>query len=218
VKYVALIGLVAACRGGEPAPEEPDIDGPPPMAIDAARPDVPHVDKSGDCVGTFGNDLVDGFFRFDATVIAIVPPGSSCPRPNNDHIILEIRMNGDAYRMVAAVESSFGNPDMAIAERDAPLVGPPWQEGAHSGISFDYVNDLGLHRLDFLPTPKDEMIDRLTFPIDVGARVSVFAHVEQADDSAHLVHRNGSGQDGAIVIHPDTTPRYLALRFDNQLF
>jgi hypothetical protein len=220
VRAVVCAALLAtACRGGQPAADDDDDDDidAPPAAVDV-RPDVPHVDKSQGCVGTFGNQLVDGFYRLDAIMVAVVPPGSNCPRPNDSHIILEIRIAGDVYRMVAAVESQVGNPDMALAERDAPLVGPAWSEGVHAGVAFDYVANLGLHRLDFAPTPAPELIDRLTFPIEIGGKVSVFATVEQADDSAHLVHRNGSSRDGAIVLSPDTAPHYMLLRFDNQLF
>ena len=39
-----------------------------------------------------------------------------------------------------------------------------------------------------------------------------------AADSAHLIHRNQSNKDGAIVFGADTSPHYFLLRFDNQLF
>jgi hypothetical protein len=208
------IALFACTRSSEPIdPETPDA---PVTAIDA-RPDS-GIDKSGPCVDTFGNNLTDGVGRLDATVIAVVPPGSDCPRPNSTHLILEVRQGGEAYRMVTAVRSSVGNPDMALAERDAPLTGPAWEEGWHLGVTLDYVNDLGVHRLDFNPMPMPELVDAITAPIELGARVSIYATVEDQHDSAHLIHRNFTNADGAIVVRADTAPHYLLLRFDNQLF
>ncbi len=77
---------------------------------------------------------------------------------------------------------------------------------------------MGLHRLDFTPTDEANLVYRITDQLTIGAHVSVFASVENSDSSAHLVHRNQSNEDGAIVIDPDTNPHYLMLRFDDQLF
>ncbi len=178
-----------------------------------------HLDKSAGCVSNFGNALTNGYGRLDGTVVAVLAPGNtSCPRPNNDHLILEVRMGGAVYRLVAAVESSFGEPKMAFASKAAPLAGPAWSDGWHPDLDFDYVTHLGLHRLDFAPMPIFDLADALTGPIVPGAKISVFATVENSDDSAHLIHRNEINQDGAFVIDPDGSPTYLVTRFDNQLF
>jgi len=212
---MCAIALLVGCRPAEPASQDAGIvdDVDAKVRLDGG------IDKSAPCVGNFGQDLTNGFGRLDATVIAVVPPGSTtCPRPNSTHLILEVRQGGEAYRMVAAVESSSGNPVMAFAERDAVLAGPPWAEGWHVGVTFDYVNTLGVHRLDFAPKPMEELADVITDQLELGARVSIFATVEDQPDSAHLIHRNFTGADGAIVIRADTAPHYLLLRFDNQLF
>jgi hypothetical protein len=206
----AVILIVAACRSTDAA--SPDA------LVGDGAPDA-FVDKAAPCTDMFGTDLVDGFHRVDATVLAVVPPGHpTCPFGNATHLILEVNVHGSTYRMVTAVESSIGDPVMALAERDAPLAGPPWEEGLHTGVPFDYVDTLGLHRLDFTPTPRPELVASVTAHLRLGARVSVFATVEDRVDSAHLIHRNGSDTDGAIVIDADTQPHYLLLRFDNQLF
>ncbi len=189
-------------------PADSSIDAP----IDA-------LDKSAPCVGVFGQDLADGFGRFDGTVVAVVPPGDeACPHPNASHLILEASAGANVYRMVVATISTVGDPDMALAERDSPLVGPPWQEGWHLDAQLDFALTLGLHRADFTPTPQAALVDAITSQLELGAHVSVFATVEGQPDSAHLIHRNHSNADGAIVIRPDTAPHYLMLRFDNQLF
>jgi hypothetical protein len=185
---------------------------------DGARPDAP-VDKSIGCVATFGQDLTNGFGRLDGTLVAVVPPtNTSCPAVNSTHLVLEIRANGNVYRIVAAVSSTIGNPVMALAERDATLEGPVWTEGWNLGIAFDFVNTLGLHRLDFTPTPEPQLIAAITAKLVIGAKVSVFGTVENEPDSAHLIHRNAPDEDGGIIINPDNSPHYMLMRFDNQLF
>jgi len=216
VRYASLLLLVGCTR----ASESPATDGTPPPDDGPLPPDAPFVDKAGPCVGSFGQDLPDGFGRMDGTVVAVVPPlHPTCPASNDDHLILEIRQNGKVYRMVAAVVSTVGNPDMAFIDKPAALPAPAWSEGWHPGVSFDYVTDLGLHRLDFTPRPLNDLVYSLNARLELGARVSVYGTVENDPASAHLIHRTGnSATDGAIVIDPDTAPRYLALRFDNQLF
>lgn len=206
--------LLAACGGSSAMPQDPD--GAP---ADTIPPDVMHLDKSAGCVGTFGNALTDGHGRLDGIVVAVLAPGNTtCPRPNDDHLILEVRMGGDVYRMVAAMESTVGNPNMAFVDKPAALAGPAWSDGWHLGAALDFVADLGLHRADFTPMPMFDLADAVTAPIAIGAKISVFATVENARDSAHLIHRNFAGEDGAIVVDPEGSPRYLVTRFDNQLF
>jgi hypothetical protein len=209
--------VVALCVFGSGCRDASDLLPPDASTIDAA-PDA--VDNEAGCVSEFGQDMANGFGRFDGTLVAVVPPGSFCPRPNATHIILEVRANEQVYRMVAAVMSSRGVPTMALAERDAALVGPAWSEGWHVGTeyTFDYVDNMNLHRLDFMPLMKDDMVDAIDRKMIVGGKVSVFATVEDQPDSAHLVHRNTHGQDGAIIVNADGSPHYLMLRFDNQLF
>ncbi|MGE3458530.1 MAG: hypothetical protein AB7O24_25655 [Kofleriaceae bacterium] len=198
--------LLGACRSG--ADVQPDA----PVSIDA-------TDKAAPCVATFGQDLTDGFGRLDGTVVAVLAPGNqTCPRPNSTHLIIEVAASGQVYRMVVSTKSTSGHPVMALAERDAALAGPAWQDGWHTGIPFDYVTTLGLHREDFTATPQAELASAITSRLELGARVSVFGTVEGQPDSAHLIHRNAAEADGAIVINPDTSPHYMLLRFDNQLF
>jgi len=215
----ALLFLLIGCRGGAGPGPDPVIDST--SGSDAPLPpDAPFVDKADPCVGSFGQDLPDGFGRMDGTIVAVVPPGHpTCPASNDDHLILEVRQGGHVYRIVTAVISTVGNPDMAFIDHAAPLAGPAWSEGWHPGINFDFVTDLGLHRLDFAPRTENDLVYSLNQRLELGAKVSVFATVENDPASAHLVHRTGdSATDGAIVIDPDTAPHYLAMRFDNQLF
>jgi hypothetical protein len=210
---IALLGL-AACEGGK----RPPADAQEAVVIaDATRADS-SIDKISSCVDDFGDELVEGFFRIDGEVVAVLPPFAACPRSNDDHLIVQIRTGTGVYRVVAATESKVGVPTMALHERAAALVGPPWAPGVHAGVPFDFVTTFDLHRLDFTPTPPQAMVDTLYDAIDVGSHISVFATVENSRDSAHLVHRNQRDRDGAIIVNADSAPRYFLLRFDNQLF
>jgi hypothetical protein len=180
------------------------------------------VDKSAPCVGTFGSALTAAFGRLDGTVIAVLPPNDqTCPDPNSTHLIIEVMMGGAAYRMVVDVISTDGSADL-LDEVDAPLAGGPWQDGWHDSAVLDYVSTLAVHSTSFVSTPEASLVGKITSEIDLGAHISVFATSGGAADepnSAHLVHRNVTGQDGAIVIGPDSTlPHYLLLSLSDQTF
>lgn len=211
----ALLFVLVACRGGGSDTPDPDSA----LPSDGPAPDVMHLDKSAGCVGNFGNALTDGHGRLDGTVVAVLAPANTtCEGANDDHLVLEVRMGGDVYRMVMAMESTVGNPNMAFKDKAAALKGPAWSDGWHVGAALDFVADVGVHRADFTEMPMFDLADAVTGPINIGAKISVFATVENATNSAHLIHRNFAGEDGAIVVNPDTSPRYLMTRFDNQLF
>ncbi|MBA3541694.1 MAG: hypothetical protein H0T79_18920, partial [Deltaproteobacteria bacterium] len=122
--------------------------------------------------------------------------------------------------MVVATESNQGAPDVLLHELDAPLVGPAWSEGWHTGIALDYGVTLGTHADAFVATPPATLVPAITDQLTLGAHISVFASSgDTASSSAHLIHRNGSSEDGAIVIDPDgPTPHYLLMRYDEQIF
>ena len=66
---------------------------------------------------------------------------------------------------------------------------------------------------------EDDLVHAITDELELGARISVFATAGSTEpDSAHLVHRNATNADGAIVVNPDTAPHYLLMRFDEQSF
>jgi hypothetical protein len=84
-KLVAVVVLAAACSDGG-AMSTPDL---------APAPDLTVVDKAATCASSFGNALTAAFGRLDGTVRAVVPPAHpTCPRPNSDHLILEVDSGG----------------------------------------------------------------------------------------------------------------------------
>ena len=167
-------------------------------ALDAAAPDA--LDKAATCASTFGSALTDAFGRIDGTVLAVVPPNlQTCAQPNRTHLVLQVSMQGAAYRMVLNVDA-----EVSTRELDAPLAGPAWSDGWHTDAPLDYVTTLGAHSGDF--TKAADPVALVTDQLELGARVSVYATSTGGTkaDSAHLVHRNATNADGAIVIAPDT--------------
>jgi hypothetical protein len=189
-----------------------------------ASTDAPiDANKAAGCVGTFGTSLPAGFVRIDGTVLAVIDPGTeSCPRPNRDHVILEVQMAGAAYRVVINVQSTVTgvDPDVLFADHAAKLPDPAWADGFHTGVTLDYFKSFGLHSdsPEFVKHPMAELVSMVVGEIDVGTKVSVYASGD-GGDSVHLVHRNGHDDDGAIVIDPaGTSPHFMLFHFANQTF
>ena len=182
------------------------------------------VDKSAPCATTFGSALTNAFGRLDGTVLAIVPPNDqACALPNSTHLVIQVTIAGVAYRMVVDVVSDqlseAGSDDDLLYEINAPLAAGPWSEGWHPGVALDYVTTLAVHSTSFAPIAEGALVDRITSEIALGAHISVFATSDGEPNSAHLVHRNATNADGAIVIGPDSTnPHYILLRFSEQSF
>src|SRR5690606_6596032 len=97
---------------------------------------------------------------------------------------------------------------------------PAFSEGWHTDASLDYVDILGVHNDDFSPSPMDELVTKIDDELVIGAPVSVYAiSGRNRPESAHLVHRNSrQGEDGAIVVSPTTSPKFLLFHFDGQVF
>jgi len=181
------------------------------------------IDKAANCVSSeaeLGVSLTDGFGRLDGTVLAVVKPSDTqCYLPNSDHLVLQVLWAGEAYRMVVNVQSSFGDPDVFYLVTPNVPAGAPWQEGWHPGATLDYVADLGLSSGDFSQLALAPLSDAIADEITLGQKVSVYALVEGFPSSAHQIHRNGGGEDGAIVLDPDSpSPRALVFHFANQTF
>jgi hypothetical protein len=206
----ALLILLVACRTSSSSGPQPD---------GAAR-DAPidSSDKAEACASTFGDSLTDAFGRLDGTILAVVPPGNkTCTAPNATHVVLQVTMGGAAYRMVVNVLSTSSDPHVWLGETSAPLAGGPWSEGWHPDVELDYVTTLGVTKSSFTEANQLEAVRRLDAALTIGAQVSVYA-TSSGGASAHLVHRNLTNADGAIVVDPDTAPRYLLSAFPQQVF
>jgi hypothetical protein len=205
-----------AGAGGEAAASDA------PAASSDASPDTSDasVDKSAPCVSSFGQAIGSvGFARFDGKVVAILAPGNkTCPAPNSTHLVLELALSGAVYRMVVDVDDVAATGTIHSRTITHTMVGGPWQDGWHA-VALDYVTDLGQNATDFASTPTAGAVEAITNALDLGAHVSVFATAQGENDSAHLVHRNLTKQDGAIVLDVDAaTPTWLLFSFSDQSF
>jgi hypothetical protein len=176
----------------------------------------PSVDKSQGCADTFGDGLTATFGRLDGTVHAVVKPTDThCTLFNDDHLVVQVAMNGAIYRMVVNIDN-IGYLNIAGA-----LVGEAWSEGWHEAAVLDYPADLGVTANEFTTTDLTTLANTVTDAITVGDPISVFAESSGGTfaSSAHLIHRNNGKSDGALVLDPTSSaPRYLLFRFDNQVF
>jgi hypothetical protein len=180
--------------------------------------------KDANCASTFGDALTDAFGRVDGTVVAIVEPGNSrCAKPNSDHVIVQVELDGAVYRMVVNVLSSGEDSRIQLLQTEAPLPAPAFSEGWHTGLSLDYPTDLGISSTDsgWESLEMEAAAARISDSIVIGAPIAVYASSSGGSyaDSTHLIHRNGDGRDGALVLSPTaTSSTWLLFRFADQDF
>lgn len=208
----ALALAVAACGGADASAPDAPVDG---VDVDAG--------KDAACAASFGSALTNAFGRVDGTVVAVVAPGNQrCAMPNSDHVIVQVELGGAVYRMVVNVQSTGADPNIRVRGATAPLPGPAFAPGWHPGLTLDYATDLAIHSgagwdaLDLAAATA-----RIVDPITVGAPIAVYATSSGGTyaHSAHLVHRNGSGHDGALVLDPPgPSPTWLLFIFADQTF
>jgi hypothetical protein len=189
---------------------------------------------AGTCASTFGDQLTAGFGRIDGTVYAVQKPSDTqCTLPNSDHVIIQVLMNGAVYRLVTNVKSDRPPPSRSADRRSrdvrvqmlvkdgVPLPAPAFAEGWHTGddVWIDYVRHFGVHAEEFTPQDMAPLVDDIASRIHVGDPISIYGQSgEGRPESAHLIHRNGHGKDGAIVLSPTTSPTYLLFHFAEQHF
>jgi hypothetical protein len=238
LRFVLALGAVAtvlaACSssststspstdaGGPGEDASPTTDGG--AGVDAspsdAAPDAPVI--TGKCADTFGSALTEGFGRLDGVVYAVQKPSDTqCVMPNSDHVVLQVLWNGAVYRMVVNVQGSGADTQVRFGAFPRALPAPAFAEGWHAGVALDYVTTLGVHSTDaaFAPSTANDLVAAIAKEIAPGDPVSVYATSGAGrPESAHLVHRNVTNQDGAIVVSPRTSPKLLLFHFANQTF
>jgi outer membrane protein assembly factor BamB len=177
-----------------------------------------HCQVKGECVQSFGGNLAETFGRLDGYLHwVVVPDNYECPNDDN-HVRLQIRMNNQYYDVPVNIEST-GAFDPRVYHYDlyADLHGGAWNEGWHtSGISLDYVDDLGVSSDDFVPATLEELVALFEDEIIAGNPVSIF--MESFGSGGHDIHRNDYFSDGAIVTDPLGNPHYYLFKFADQVF
>jgi hypothetical protein len=217
--FLALLLTLAGCNTTPVPVEDAGVEAP-----DAGEPDAGQVDaghKADACAATFGAAFTNAFGRADGTVVAVVPPAWQCPLPNGDHLVIQVSIDGGVQRLVVNLQSSFGDPNLRVRTITAPLPAPEYSEGWHPGLALDYPS-LGLHSdggWDALTL--EQVATRVYDAVPLGAPLSVYATSSGGSlaASAHLVHRNGLQNDGAIIVDPmGAQPTWLLFHFANQTF
>ena len=177
--------------------------------------------KAVNCATSFGAELTNSFGRVDGTLLAVIPPNyQGCAQPNSTHAVVQVMVDGSAYRMVVNVLSTSNQPMVYLGETDAALAGGAWAEGWHPGYQLDYTTTLGVTKSQFTLADEATAANRVYDMLTLGDHISVFATSggpPQAD-SAHDIHFYAKDADGAIVLNPETAPHYLLTAFDDSNF
>lgn len=177
------------------------------------RADIGCDEKAAMCASEFGALFTNSNGRADGTLLAVVrPTDTQCTLFNDDHVVVQLLIDGQAQRLVVAVD------DVATASVEAPLVGPAYAEGWHEDVTLDYPGDLGLAPTDLTSVSLDQAVDFICSAMTLGAPVSIYAYSDGTQpSSAHQIHRNDNYPDGAIVVDPTgPAPTYLVFRYNNQ--
>lgn len=233
---LVAVALLGACAPSVSGPQDASVEDAARVTSDAgAAPDESAALRDGGgaegggsdagdgvCASTFGSALTASFGRIDATVRAIVRPGvDGCGPVNGTHLVLQLDLQGATYRAVINVESSRGD-DRRVRMRTVShaLPAPAFSLGWHPGVEVDYVALLGTHTADFTPYAASDLVTEVLRNVRVGDRVAVYATSgEGRPDSVHLVHRNGSNHDGALVLAPESaSPTWVLFHFADQMF
>lgn len=191
-------------------------------AVDAgASTDADAGPEAPRCTTRFGKAITEEFGRLDGTVRAVVAPGDfTCPG-DDDHVIVQVDAAGATYAIWINVQSNLASdPDVRFRQQTADdLPGPSWSPGWHpSPGGLDYALDLGAHAASLSPMTKAQLSAAIVQRVRPGARVSVFADGFATADGAHKVHRNGGGEDGALVVDPTGARTFLLFAFAGQSF
>jgi hypothetical protein len=195
----------------------------------AGSPDAattsPDAGGSGDgtptrrpCTNTFGSAMNTTFGRLDGFLVSIVNPGGSTCRSDAHHVHLQVLVNGGVQDIAVNVDSNVGNPDVDFLTLNAPLAGAAWTEGWHASQQLDFVNNLGVHSGSFTEKTPSQLASLVDTTLASANHVSIFTTGFDAT-GGHLIHRNPTNHDGAIVINPlSSSPTYLLFHFTTQSF
>jgi hypothetical protein len=174
------------------------------------------------CTSQFGTALPSSgtFGRLDGYLVAIVEPGTmnSC-NDDDSHVHLQVEMNSEIYDIaIDATDSATHTDDVHTTTLEIEMPGDlPWSEGFHTGLTVDYPT-LGVHSTSIPLDSKAQIVSAIEGDLATANHVSVYT-TTYGGDGAHLVHFNGSGQDGLLVTEPLSTPSHLRLfSFSDQSF
>ncbi|NOU31926.1 MAG: hypothetical protein HOO96_28815 [Polyangiaceae bacterium] len=158
------------------------------------------------CTSNFGRGLSQTFGRLDGILVSVVPANHNGCNGDGTHVHLQVESGAATYDVAVNIDG------LTAETAHAPLAA--WADGWHPGASLDYPADLAVHAASFAPTNARTFEQRLS----AANHVSIYA-TGYGPDGAHLVHRNGGGHDGAVVLDPlGPSAQFLVFRFPQQSF
>jgi hypothetical protein len=129
-----------------------------------------------------------------------------------------VLVNGAVEDIAVNTASTSGNPDVDFRTVNAPLKGAAWAEGWHPSQSLDYATNLGVTSGSFTEMSQAQLAPLVASTLANANHVSIFATGFDGT-GGHLIHRNPTNHDGAIVINPlSASPTYLLFHFTTQSF
>lgn len=164
------------------------------------------------CTASLGPGLTTVHGRLDGYLRSIVGPKDNACHADSTHVHLQVEASGATFDIAVNVDGLEGETTAKA------LPGGAWSEGWHAGVDLDYPNDLALHAAALTTTGVSTVRTKVTEALASANHLTIYA-TGYGPDGAHLVHREGGGRDGAVVIDPlGPSPRVLAFRFDKDAF
>lgn len=206
------------CAGAADAGVADSGTGSPDAATDAGSSGGDGTPTRLPCTNTFGSAMNTTFGRLDGFLVSIVNPGTTGCSGDAHHVHLQVLVNGGIENIAVNVDSSVGNPDVDFLTINASLKNGAWLEGWHPSQQFDYVTSLGVHASTFTETTPTQLISLVNADLATANHISIFTTGFDAT-GGHLIHRNPTNHDGAIVVNPlSSNPQYLLFHFTTQTF
>lgn len=216
---LVAVGAGTSCRGSSETPDAPPGDS---DALIDARP-IANPDDGAPmrvpCVTNLGTGLTPAFGRLDGYLVSIVQPGAHGCNGDSSHIHLQVRALNETYDIAVNVGADTGSDDVHTLAADVELA-DLWTEGWHTGnaVLNDYPSTEKIHSADLTLETRATLTSEINADLATVNHISVFA-TGYGPDGAHLVHRDGNGHDGMLVMRPLSTvshARYFS--FTDQTF
>jgi len=173
---------------------------------------VPTSQQSGTAVNTSHG-------RLDGTLVYVVGVGQDhqC-NGDSSHVHLQVQVSGEVYDVAVDIGTAPSD-EVGSLEQSMALPGGPWAEGWHGSDSLAYPS-LGLHSSSFVTAAPSAMGSQVEAALTATSEISIYCTGYSQGNGCHDVHyKNGSGEDGAIVLNPNSaTPQILFFRFQTQSF
>ncbi len=228
VGAAAILAVLSACSADTSAPSTStsDVDAAAgddaSGAVDAASAnDAAPASRSSACtpLSQENGTIVDTTFgRLDGTLVYVVGVGQghAC-NGDSSHVHLQVEVSGNVYDV--AVDIGTTSDEVGLDEETVSVPDGVWAEGWHGSDQLGY-RSLGLHSSSFPLTTPNALGSQLVSLLETTSTISIFCTGYSQGNGCHDVHyKNGSGDDGAIVLNPTTdTSATLFFRFSSQSF